>query len=48
QLAANKLRTARRRIFVIVMNYCYVSQQTFSRIFCRQFDLTPSEYRQSA
>ncbi|EKK5221794.1 superoxide response transcriptional regulator SoxS [Cronobacter sakazakii] len=48
QLAAQELRTTRRPIFDIAMDYGYVSQQTFSRIFRRQFDRTPSDYRQSA
>ncbi|PQV81431.1 superoxide response transcriptional regulator SoxS [Cronobacter sakazakii] len=48
QLAAQELRTTRRPIFDIAMDYGYVSQQTFSRIFRRQFDRTPSNYRQSA
>ncbi|ALB64238.1 Regulatory protein SoxS [Cronobacter condimenti 1330] len=47
-LAAQELRTTRRPIFDIAMDYGYVSQQTFSRIFRRQFDRTPSDYRQSA
>ncbi|ELY5878327.1 superoxide response transcriptional regulator SoxS [Cronobacter sakazakii] len=48
QLAAQELRMTRRPIFDIAMDYGYVSQQTFSRIFRRQFDRTPSDYRQSA
>ena len=48
QLAAQELRTTPRPIFDIAMDYGYVSQQTFSRIFRRQFDRTPSDYRQSA
>ncbi|EOW6742959.1 superoxide response transcriptional regulator SoxS [Cronobacter dublinensis] len=48
QLAAQELRTTQRPIFDIAMDYGYVSQQTFSRIFRRQFDRTPSDYRQSA
>lgn len=47
-LAARELRSTRRPIFDIAMDYGYVSQQTFSRIFRREFDRTPSDYRHSA
>ncbi|KMV33741.1 superoxide response transcriptional regulator SoxS [Franconibacter pulveris] len=47
-LAAQELRSTRRPIFDIAMDYGYVSQQTFSRIFRRKFDRTPSDYRHSA
>ena len=47
-LAAQELRSTRRPIFDIAMDYGYVSQQTFSRIFRREFDRTPSDYRHSA
>jgi len=45
QLAAQELRTTRRPIFDIAMDLGYVSQQTFSRVFRREFDRTPSDYR---
>ena len=44
-LAAVELRTTERPIFDIAMDSGYVSQQTFSRVFRRQFDRTPSDYR---
>ncbi len=44
-LAAVELRTTERPIFDIAMDLGYVSQQTFSRVFRRQFDRTPSDYR---
>ncbi|HBI10845.1 MAG TPA: DNA-binding transcriptional regulator SoxS [Franconibacter pulveris] len=47
-LAAQELRSTRRPIVDIAMDYGYVSQQTFSRIFRREFDRTPSDYRHSA
>lgn len=47
-MAAEALRTTERPIFDIAMDYGYVSQQTFSRIFRREFDRTPTDYRQSA
>ena len=34
-----------RPIFDIAMDLGYVSQQTFSRVFRREFDRTPSDYR---
>ena len=37
-LAAVELRTTERPIFDIAMDLGYVSQQTFSRVFRRQFD----------
>ncbi|MGV8611283.1 AraC family transcriptional regulator [Pseudomonas aeruginosa] len=39
------MRTTERPIFDIAMDLGYVSQQTFSRVFRRQFDRTPSDYR---
>jgi len=44
-LAAQALRTTKRPIFDIAMDLGYVSQQTFSRVFRREFDRTPSDYR---
>ena len=44
-LAAVALRTTQRPIFDIAMDLGYVSQQTFSRVFRREFDRTPSDYR---
>ena len=44
-LAAEELRNTRRPIFDIAMDLGYVSQQTFSRVFRREFDRTPSDYR---
>ena len=44
-LAAVELRTTERPIFDIAMDLGYVSQQTFSSVFRRQFDRTPSDYR---
>ena len=40
-LAAVELRTTERPIFDIAMDLGYVSQQTFSRVFRRQFPLVP-------
>ncbi len=48
EMAAQALRTTQRPIFDIAMDYGYVSQQTFSRIFRRQFDRTPTDYRLQA
>jgi len=45
QMAAEELRSTKRPIFDIAMDYGYVSQQTFSRVFRRTFDRTPSDYR---
>jgi len=45
QMAAQELRTTKRPIFDIAMDYGYVSQQTFSRVFRRAFDRTPTDYR---
>lgn len=45
QMAAQELRTTKRPIFDIAMDYGYVSQQTFSRVFRRTFDRTPTDYR---
>ena len=47
-MAAEALRTTERPIFDIAMDYGYVSQQTFSRVFRREFDRTPTDYRHSA
>ena len=44
-LAAQALRSTQRTIFDIAMDLGYVSQQTFSRVFRREFDRTPSDYR---
>ena len=44
-LAAQALRATQRPIFDIAMDLGYVSQQTFSRVFRREFDRTPSDYR---
>lgn len=45
QQQAEALRTTQRPIFDIAMDLGYVSQQTFSRVFRREFDRTPSDYR---
>ncbi|MCT4707437.1 superoxide response transcriptional regulator SoxS [Enterobacteriaceae bacterium H11S18] len=47
-LAARELRSTQRPIFDIAMDYGYVSQQTFSRVFRREFDRTPTDYRHHA
>lgn len=47
-LAAKELRATQRPIFDIAMDYGYVSQQTFSRVFRREFDRTPTDYRHHA
>ena len=44
-LAAVELRTTERPIFDIAMDLGYVSQQSCSRVFRREFDRTPSDYR---
>ena len=44
-LAAVELRNTERPIFDIAMDLGYVTQQTFSRVFRREFDRTPSDYR---
>ncbi|PKH22337.1 DNA-binding transcriptional regulator SoxS [Enterobacterales bacterium CwR94] len=46
-LAAEALCTTQRPVFDIAMQYGYDSQQTFSRVFRRQFAQTPTSYRQS-
>lgn len=46
-LAAEALRQTQRPVFDIAMQYGYESQQTFSRVFRRQFALTPTAYRHS-
>ena len=48
EMAARELRNTQRPIFDIAMDYGYVSQQTFSRVFRREFDQTPTNYRQHA
>lgn len=47
-MAAKELRDTQRPIFDIAMDYGYVSQQTFSRVFRREFDRTPTDYRHHA
>lgn len=47
-MAAEALRTTQRPIFDIAMDFGYVSQQTFSRVFRREFDRTPTDYRHHA
>ncbi|WP_455818788.1 superoxide response transcriptional regulator SoxS [Pseudomonas cerasi] len=44
-LAAEALRLTQRPVFDIAMQYGYDSQQTFSRVFRRQFAQTPTAYR---
>ncbi|CCG88738.1 superoxide response transcriptional regulator SoxS [Erwinia piriflorinigrans] len=44
-LAAEALRQSQRPVFDIAMQYGYDSQQTFSRVFRRQFSQTPTDYR---
>ncbi|WP_437616327.1 superoxide response transcriptional regulator SoxS [Erwinia sp. V71] len=44
-LAAEALTSTQRPVFDIAMQYGYDSQQTFSRVFRRQFDQTPTAYR---
>lgn len=44
-LAAEALRQTQRPVFDIAMQYGYDSQQTFSRVFRRQFAQTPTAYR---
>lgn len=44
-LAAEALRQSHRPVFDIAMQYGYDSQQTFSRVFRRQFSQTPTDYR---
>lgn len=46
-LAAEALRQTLRPVFDIAMQYGYDSQQTFSRVFRRQFSQTPTAYRHS-
>ena len=46
-LAAEALRQTQRPVFDIAMQYGYDSQQTFSRVFRRQFSQTPTAYRHS-
>ncbi|MTD29021.1 superoxide response transcriptional regulator SoxS [Erwinia sorbitola] len=46
-LAAEALRLTQRPVFDIAMQYGYDSQQTFSRVFRRQFSQTPTAYRSS-
>ncbi|CAX57884.1 MULTISPECIES: superoxide response transcriptional regulator SoxS [Erwinia] len=44
-LAAEALSQTQRPVFDIAMQYGYDSQQTFSRVFRRQFSQTPTAYR---
>ncbi|WNN44011.1 MULTISPECIES: superoxide response transcriptional regulator SoxS [Winslowiella] len=44
-LAAEALSKTQRPVFDIAMQYGYDSQQTFSRVFRRQFSQTPTAYR---
>lgn len=44
-LAAEALSRTQRPVFDIAMQYGYDSQQTFSRVFRRQFEQTPTAYR---
>lgn len=44
-LAADELRRTQRPVFDIAMQYGFDSQQTFSRVFRRQFSQTPTAYR---
>ena len=44
-LAAEALRKTQRPVFDIALQYGYESQQTFSRVFRRQFAQTPTAYR---
>ena len=44
-LAAEALGPRNALFFDIAMDLGYVSQQTFSRVFRREFDRTPSDYR---
>ncbi|PIJ50385.1 AraC family transcriptional regulator [Erwinia sp. OLTSP20] len=44
-LAAQALSQTQRPVFDIAMQYGYDSQQTFSRVFRRQFSQTPTAYR---
>ncbi|MEN5018469.1 superoxide response transcriptional regulator SoxS [Erwinia sp. Eh17-17] len=46
-LAAEALRATQRPVFDIALQYGYDSQQTFSRVFRRQFAQTPTAYRHS-
>ena len=46
-LAAEALRLTQRPVFDIALQYGYDSQQTFSRVFRRQFAQTPTAYRHS-
>ena len=45
--AAEALCASQRPVFDIALQYGYESQQTFSRVFRRKFDLTPTAYRHS-
>lgn len=46
-LAAEALTLTQRPVFDIAMQYGFDSQQTFSRVFRRQFSQTPTAYRHS-
>lgn len=47
-LAADALKNTQKPIFDIAMDVGFISQQTFSRVFRREFATTPSSYRQHA
>lgn len=47
EMAADALCKTARPVFDIALQFGYDSQQTFSRVFRRQFDQTPTAYRQS-
>ncbi|MFC6378896.1 superoxide response transcriptional regulator SoxS [Tatumella terrea] len=47
EMAADALCKTRRPVFDIALQFGYDSQQTFSRVFRRQFDQTPTAYRQA-
>jgi AraC family transcriptional regulator, mar-sox-rob regulon activator len=46
--AAEALCSTQRPVFDIALQFGYESQQTFSRVFRRQFAVTPTAYRQTA
>ncbi|MCT4705526.1 RamA family antibiotic efflux transcriptional regulator [Enterobacteriaceae bacterium H16N7] len=45
--AAQDLRETKERVCDIGMKYGYESQQTFTRVFTRRFNLPPGEYRKA-
>lgn len=47
-LAADALKNTRKPIFDIAMDVGFVSQQTFSRVFRREYATTPTDYRHHA